>query len=175
MTKSTNNYQDAQIIWISKPPKSSKGGCLSARVADCCLDWVIFPALLFIQFGATMYCQQMAGVPEALALDWRVVHFTIFLFCLVAGLYRQILRQHPWQSLPLLLLPEFFTNISLAFVMFSNLNTAYFVLVSLTLLLSLLGLVAGGGILIQESPVVVTSDYQLLLEGQEDEEDDWIC
>jgi hypothetical protein len=118
----------------------------SSETADACLDWVIFPLLLFIQFGATMYCQMEEGgvLPR---LDWKTVHMTVFTFCLVAGIYRQIMRRHTrWCSLVrllLLLLPEIFTNILLAMVMFTSLSMAYTALTILALLLSLIGIVAG--------------------------------
>ena len=53
---------------------------------------------------------------STLTMDWRIVQATIFLFCLVAGVYRQVLRRHPWDSLVLLLLPELFTNILLGII-----------------------------------------------------------
>lgn len=145
---------------------------LSAMVADFCLDWVVFPALLFIQFGATMYKQMHEST---LTMDWRVVQGTIFLFCLVAGVYRQVLRRHPWDSLVLLLLPELFTNILLGIAIFGKLEEAFTYLVSFTAVLSVLGLVAAGQVLYFERSVEPSSsDYQLLKEGEE-EEDEWIC
>ncbi|CAJ1963996.1 unnamed protein product [Cylindrotheca closterium] len=148
---------------------------LSAKVADFCLDWVVFPALLFIQFGVTMYKQMNEST---LKMDWRVVQVMVFLFCLVAGVYRQVLRRHPWDSMVLLLLPELFTNILLGIAIFGKLEEAFTYLVTFTAALSLLGLVAAGQVLYweQRRPVKLSSsDYQLLKEDQQDEEDEWIC
>ena len=33
----------------------------SGTCVDALLDWIVFPLLLFIQFGTTMYCQQELG------------------------------------------------------------------------------------------------------------------
>lgn len=159
-----NEKNDEKIL---ATPKRRR---LSAKVADFCLDWVVFPALLFIQFGATMYCQMKEG---ALNLDWKIVHITIFLFCLVGGVYRQVLRRHPWESLFLLLLPELFTNIMLGTVIFGSLETAFNYLVAFTGVLSFLGLIAAGQVLLHDRQVE-SSDYQLLYETEESE-DEWIC
>lgn len=177
MTKSTKNRMNKKQDEMTSPSKKkSSGGCLSKRCADCCLDWVVFPALLFVQFGATIYCQVKEGVPQT--LDWRVVHFSIFLFCLVAGLYRRVLRRQSWdsKSLVLLLLPEIFTNILLATVMFSSLETAFETLVVFTLLLTVLGLFAAATASTSEGEVASLEDYQLLLEKEEDDdEEEWLC
>ncbi|KAL3938355.1 MAG: hypothetical protein SGBAC_006721 [Bacillariaceae sp.] len=148
------------------------GRNLSAKVADFCLDWVVFPALLFIQFGASMYKQMH---DSTLTMDWRVVHVMIFLFCLVAGVYRQVLRRHPWDSMVLLLLPEIFTNILLGIAIFGKLEEAFTYLVSLTAVLSVLGLVAAGQILYLERPVEFSSSEYKLLKEADDEEEEWIC
>lgn len=162
-SKKNENHDDE---FLSKP----QGRRLSAGVADFCLDWVIFPALLFIQFGTTMYCQMKEGT---LYMDWKIVHVTIFLFCLVGGVYRQVLRRHPWESLALLLLPELFTNIMLGLVIFGSIEEAFIYLVGFTGVLSFLGLIAAGHVLIYDRQVE-SSDYQLLYENEENE-DEWIC
>jgi hypothetical protein len=161
--KINENHDDK---FVSKPQWRR----LSAGFADFCLDWVIFPALLFIQFGTTMYCQMEEGT---LNMDWKIVHVTIFLFCLVGGVYRQLLRRHPWESLALLLLPELFTNIVLLIVIFGSVEEAFNYLVGFTGVLSLLGLISAGHALIYDTQVE-SSDYQLLHES-EDNEDEWIC
>ena len=151
--------------------KRSKG-MLSTRSADACLDWVVFPALLFIQFAATMYCQMQQGVSD---LDWKVVHAVVLLFCLVAGLYRQVLRRHPFESLVLLLLPEIFTNVLLAMVMFWSLEAAYEALISLTIILSLVGTAASVHIRLLDRETV-PEDYQLLRSEEEKiAGDEWVC
>lgn len=106
-------------------------------------------------------------------MDWKIVHVTIFLFCLVGGVYRQLLRRHPWESLALLLLPELFTNIVLLVVIFGSVEEAFKYLVGFTGVLSLLGLISAGHALIYDTQVE-SSDYQLLHES-EDNEDEWIC
>eukprot|EP00980_Cylindrotheca_fusiformis_P003661 scaffold818_cov136-Cylindrotheca_fusiformis.AAC.27 len=143
---------------------------MSTNALDFCLDWVVFPSLIFIQFGATMYCQMKEGT---LTMDWRVVHVTIFLFCLVGGIYRQVVRRHSWNSLGLLLLPELFTNITLGVVIFRSLEEAFICVVVFTGALSFLGLIAAGQALLFEKKEEAT-DYQLLSE-HEGVEDEWIC
>jgi hypothetical protein len=151
---------------------------LSTKTADACLDWVIFPSLLFIQFGATMYCQAQQGV---LALNWIKVLATISVFCIVAAFYRPVLRRHPSESLMFLLLPELFTNGLLAMVMFGNLGSAFEALVWLTFILVLVGGLASvhASMLLQNS---APQDYQQLAGSEEEEEeegdesgDEWIC
>ena len=66
----------------------------------------------------------------------------VTIFCFVAGLYRKVLRQHPTESLMLILLPEIFTNILLAVVMFSSLKVAYDALLIATAFLIMIGSVA---------------------------------
>jgi hypothetical protein len=147
---------------------------LSTKTADACLDWVIFPALLLIQFGATMYCQAQQGI---LTLDWTKVLPCLMLFCLVAGVYRQVLRRHPSESLFFLLLPELFTNGLLAMVMFGNLERTFEALILLTFVLLLVGGFASwhASILLQKYE---PHDYQQLVGSEEEgdeSEDEWIC
>ena len=148
-------------------------GILSTRMADACLDWVVFPALLFVQFGATMYCQSQQGI---LRLNWIKVLATVAIFCIVAGIYRQVLRRHPMDYLLLLLLPEIFTNILLALVMFGTLERAFQVLFILTLVLS-----AGGAAATVHSVLLhrnnAPEDYRPLNDSEEcsESEDEWIC
>jgi FlaA1/EpsC-like NDP-sugar epimerase len=146
---------------------------LSSRTADACLDWVIFPVLLFIQFAATMYCQMRQGVFD---LDWKVVHAVVLLFCVVAGFYRQVLRRHPYESLVLLLLPEIFTNILLAMVMFGSLLAAYEALIVLTLLLFLIGSIAAIQMALQDREIA-PEDYKRLREDDDEEtsDEEWVC
>ena len=179
---------------------SNKVGCLSTKVADACLDWVIFPALLFIQFGATMHwssgssSEQTTGTEQQLpngivivvnddstSLNWMVVHSTIFLFCLIAGIYRQILRQKS-DSIVFLLLPEVFTNILLALVMvLPTITIAYYVLVALSVVLATVGCIFEYFVDVDQQEVVVTSDYQRLNDEEDVEDcddcvvDEWVC
>ena len=157
-----------------KPSKRRRyNGILSTRMADACLDWVVFPALLFVQFGATMYCQSQQGI---LRLNWINVLATVAIFCIVAGIYRQVLRRHPLDSLLLLLLPEIFTNILLALVMFGNLESAFQVLFILTLVL-----IAGGAVGAVHSVLLhrnnVPEDYRPLNDNEDccDSDDEWLC
>lgn len=119
-----------------------KTGCLSVQLADAIMDWFIFPALLFVQFGTTMYTQVQRNMDDvhdaSLPIGWIQTMATVTLFCLVAIAYRTIYRIHPIQSLWLLLLPEVFTNTVLATVMFAPLSTAYEVLVVLTAVMMIL-------------------------------------
>lgn len=147
---------------------------LSTKAADACLDWVIFPALLFIQFGATMYCHAQQGV---LNLNWIVVLTAVFCFCVVAGIYRKILRSHYSESLLLLLLPEIATNMLLALVMTADLTIAFEVLIAFTIVLILIG---GASHLdaIRHQRMATPQDYQRvpeLEEGSPDSDDEWIC
>jgi len=144
----------------------------SSPFLDTCLDCVVFPSLLFIQFGATMFCQSKEGV---LALDWRLVFSAICLFCIVAAVYRQIMRRHQWGSLLLLLLPEIFTNLLLAMVMLVTLLVAYQALLGLTAILSLVGSCALIHISIDGEGGGSSRDYQLLDDDTTAEEDDEFC
>lgn len=167
-----SNGADSEPMIIAK--RRRYYGILSTRTADACLDWVIFPALLFVQFGATMYCQSQQGV---LRLNWVSVLATVGIFCVVAGIYRRVLRQHPMDSLPLLLLPEIFTNVLLAMVMFGNLESAFEALVVLVFVLLLVGGTAAvhAVILAKNS---IPGDYRPLHDDDEDcceSEEEWIC
>jgi hypothetical protein len=130
--------------------------CLSVKTADAILDWFIFPALLYIQFGVTLYCQQQqrtqiqppeAGVSHIDVTGIVLIFSMITMFCVVAIGHRRIYRRRPRDddgssssssvpSLLLLLLPEIFTNVVLASVMLTDLVTAFRVLVVLTGLLT---------------------------------------
>lgn len=163
---------------MSKPP-FEKRKVLSTKAADACLDWFIFPALLLIQFGATMYCHARQG---NLDMNWMVVITVVLLFCLVAGIYRQILRQHPWESLVVLLLPELATNVLLALVMMTDLQIAFDVLCVMTAILMLVGAMAQFHMM-RLNQLSTPQDYHLLLndgsssmeEDLQDIEDDWFC
>jgi FlaA1/EpsC-like NDP-sugar epimerase len=161
-----NGHDDVNVM--TPISHKSPADITSTTAADACLDWVVFPTLLFIQFGATMHCQMKEGV---LDMDWKTVHSTIFLFCIVAGVYRQILRRYS-ESIVLLLLPEIFTNILLALIMFGEMKTAYLVLVFLTLILFSIGAILANCGREDERP----TDYQRL-QGEEEEDTDeaWIC
>ena len=157
---------------VRKPKRQSRR-ILSTFTADAILDWLVYPMILYVQFATTMYWQMKQGVLE---LEWTAVTVDVLLFSLVAGVYRQILRQHPYESLSLLLLPEIFTNILLAMVVFGSIVTAYKTLKSFTYLLLIIGLIFGVQLHDQDRNVQ-NSDYHLLddydEEGSDDE--DWIC
>mmetsp|Transcript_23170 Transcript_23170/g.43000 ORF Transcript_23170/g.43000 Transcript_23170/m.43000 type:complete len:181 (+) Transcript_23170:63-605(+) len=150
------------------------GRFLSVKFADALLDWFIFPALLFVQFGATMYCQQKQGL---LIMDSKLVFSAVALFCLFAIAYRKVYRVHPIQSLVLLLLPEVFTNVVLATVMFAGLKIAF---ETMNVLTAVMAALAGVGSVqlyqyaIQHQPEA--GDYERLhQEEDEDSDDEWVC
>jgi hypothetical protein len=104
---------------------------------------------------------------EVLEMDWKTVHSTIFLFCIVAGVYRHILRRYS-EFIVLLLLPEIFTNVVLALIMFGEIKTAYMVLVFLTLILFSIGALLATCAREDERP----TDYQRLQEEGEEDTDE---
>lgn len=162
---------------------------LSTQMADACLDWVVFPSLLFVQFGATLYCQhnqdqdqEEQQQEEALAVplpSTLACMLHIALFCVVAGIYRQVIRRHPTESLPVLLLPEFMTNLLLAWVMIGSLDQALVLLRWSTGLLLVIGGVTHVHSRIlnhrQSTGVSMDAHYHLLVDkkttGQDDEAD----
>jgi hypothetical protein len=162
---------DEQDDTRAKPILKSRGGILSTKTADACLDWMLFPALIFVQFGLTMYYSQMKeGI---LVMDWKVVHSTILVFCITAGFYRQILRLHS-DSIFLLLLPEMFTNMILLATL-GDFTTAYNILVAMTIVLLLIGSMIYYWAQASGTP----SDYKQLVdvdaEEVESDEEEWIC
>ena len=157
-----------QPLVAKKQPRV--GRKLSVKCADAVLDWVIFPALLFIQFGATMYCQKKQGT---LGMRWEIVLMTVAIFCLVSIMYRKIYRAHPIQSMMLLLLPEVFTNGILATVMFTSLENSFQVLVGLT---AVLAMMAGFGAVQISTFNRQTGGYEQLQRNEdEDSDDEWVC
>jgi FtsH-binding integral membrane protein len=158
----------------SDPTIRRVGRNLSVKCADAVLDWFIFPSLLFIQFGATMYYQEQAQTSD---MPWNYVMTGVALFCIIAVVYRKIYRIHPIQSLTILLLPEVFTNLILATVMFNDIKTAFLVLIVFTIVLSVLGGV--GCIQISQHNTIEDAsagDYQRLhQEEDEDSDDEWVC
>lgn len=177
---SPSSFSDNDVI-KKAPTKSDNRGILSTKAADALLDWVVFPLLLFIQFGATMYCEFKAGIP--LPLDWKLVHSTILVFCIVAGLYRQVLRE--WsESIILLLLPEIFTNILLATVMFGDLLLAYRFLITSTIVMMVVGTAYSlepSCTSLKIGPELDVDDYQRLVDEEmgdevdEGSEEEWVC
>eukprot|EP00533_Pseudo-nitzschia_delicatissima_P007490 CAMPEP_0116103692 /NCGR_PEP_ID=MMETSP0327-20121206/14022_1 /TAXON_ID=44447 /ORGANISM="Pseudo-nitzschia delicatissima, Strain B596" /LENGTH=178 /DNA_ID=CAMNT_0003595823 /DNA_START=57 /DNA_END=593 /DNA_ORIENTATION=+ len=149
---------------------------LSGRCIDALLDWIVFPLLLFIQFGTTMYCQQEGGT---LNIRWMPAMGLIAIFCLASVIYRNVFRVHPIQSITLLILPEVFTNITLVTVMFvSDLMTAANTLTVLTLILLVLGAIGNIQLAHYERSVTApkASGYKLLHpEENEDSGEEWIC
>lgn len=156
---------------------SARRLCFRSKCADIILDWIVFPLLLFIQFGQTMYCQQKFGVPR---LRWMPTMGLITLFCLSSVKYRRVFRAHPIQSIALLLLPEIFTNIILATVLVAtDLVTAYYILFALTAVL-LVAAVIGHVQIAEYQRTTLTmanaSDYKLLHPEENDSSDDeWEC
>jgi FlaA1/EpsC-like NDP-sugar epimerase len=154
-----------------KYPKQTKekNRCPSVRIVNFCLDWVIFPTLLFVQFGATMYTESLS---HALDVNWRLVHICIFLFCFVAGVYRQVIRRYSSDSLFLILLPEFFTIFLLCSVIFGSLENAFYSLVVSTGMLSVRGILCACQLLRMEEEPVQAEDYNLLLSSDSGEDGD---
>ena len=173
-----STYDDNVIEKTHKTSTTRRvGRNISVKFADAVLDWFIFPALLFIQFGATMYYQQQTQTTD---MPWKYVMTGVAIFCVIAIVYRKIYRSHPIQSLTILLLPEVFTNVILATVMFQDFNTAFLVLIVFTVVLAVLGGV--GCIQIthygrQEEKAAASGDYQRLHQEEDDVDSDeeWVC
>lgn len=176
MARDDDCGDDHVVNKARKYDRSSVQRRLSIRCADRLLDWIIFPLLLFVQFGTTMYFQQNFG---ALELQWVPTMGLISVFCITSIKYRNVFRVHPIQSMTILLLPEVFTNIVLATVLFANeLLTAYYTLVALTA--ALLIAAAIGHIQRVEYERSMTElklgDYKLLHPQENDHsEDEWVC
>ena len=167
---------------IRSSSQSSVGRWISVKCADAVLDWFIFPFLLFIQFGTSMYCQQQQQQQDRLTVQWEFAMCSICIFCIAAVGYRKIFRIHPIQSIILLLLPEIFTNIVLATVMFTNILNALYILITLTVVIFVVATI--GFIQIQQyKRLLVTSpqanDYRCLHQHEREEEehsdDEWVC
>jgi len=162
----------------SSSPSSSVGRWVSVKCADAVLDWFVFPFLLFIQFGTSMYCQQQQG---RLTVQWEFAMCTICIFCIAAVGYRKIFRIHRIQSIILLLLPEIFTNIVLATVMFINISNALYILISLTVVIFVVATI--GYIQVQQYKRFLkppqANDYRCLHQHEREEEehsdDEWVC
>jgi hypothetical protein len=183
MTLPTINEQHAQ------PPFRRR--LLSTKMADACLDWVIFPSLLFIQFGVTLGAQHQEQQQKGLLPDpsFAVCFLNVALFCATAGIYRQVVRRHPTQSVFVLLLPEVLTNILLAWVMIGSLNEAFTLLLWSTGLLLLIGGVTQSHAMFirrRRHGSANPNHYQLLVDkatsedGDDEEYDDgsdneWVC
>jgi hypothetical protein len=159
---------------LHKTDKSMR--LLTIKSADAILDWIVFPLLLFVQFGTAMYCQQQLGV---LNLRWTPAMGIISVFCVASVKYRKVFRSHPVQSITLLLLPEVFTNIVLATVMVADdLLTAMYTLTALTAVILVAALIGLIQVVKYERSVAApkASDYKLLhQEENEDSDADWIC
>jgi hypothetical protein len=171
-------------------------GILSVKMADAILDWFIFPALLYIQFGVTIYCQHQRQLDNKTApppsdLAWVFPIFvTITAFCVVAIGYRKVYRHHTTiSSLALLLLPEVFTNVVLCAVMVVDVTAAFGVLLALT---ALLAAMAAVGFCRQRRscrshpPMSDPTDYKRLIhpedwdgmeavEPDDGDDDEWLC
>lgn len=178
---SANVYGSGEDRVVSKgrtrDRSSARRLCFRSKCADIILDWIIFPLLLFIQFGQTIYCQQKFGVHR---LGWVPTMGLISLFCLTSVKYRDVFRAHPIQSITLLLLPEIFTNIVLATVLFAtDLVTAYNTLFALTAVLLVAAVIGHVQIAEYERSTMTranASDYTLLHPEENDSNDDeWEC
>ena len=181
---------DADVVekmtsYNNKNDRSSVGRRISVKCADAVLDWFVFPFLLFIQFGTTMYCQQQQDI---LIVQWEFAMCTISTFCIAAVGYRKIFRIHPIHSITLLLLPEIFTNIVLATVMFTNIVNALYILIVLTFIIFIVATI--GYIQVQQYKRLLlvpssspshASDYKCLHQEEHEEEenidsdDEWVC
>ncbi len=148
----------------------------STTCADFLLDWIIFPLLLFMQFGTTMYCQHQLGTLE---LQLIPTFGWVSLFCVSSVKYRVVFREHPIQSITLLLLPEVFTNIILAMVMFmSDLEIALETLIVLTVVLLIAAFVGEVQLTKYKRSATLpkASDYHLLhAEENDDVVDEYVC
>ena len=120
---------DEQRVADDYPITRVRETAFSMTRVDMCLDWVVFPLLLFVQFGVTMHCRRKIGLEN---LDWKLVNAAILIFSIFAGLYRKVVRIHPRRSLILLLMPEIFTNGLLLMIMVGKLDLAFGVLTCLT-------------------------------------------
>ena len=197
-TLPTIKEQEAKQCW------NRRARLLTTKTADACLDWVIFPSLLFVQFGATLYCETYQEEDHQLYSN-AVCMLSVALFCAVAGIFRQIVRRHPsLESVVVLLLPEVMTNLLLAWVMIGSLNEAMTLLYWSTGLLVLVGGIAYAHARIlrhrglgdnNKRQLVNPNHYQLLVdkkmtafedgddfeEDEDDENDDdvsdeeWVC
>ena len=163
---------------IHKNNRSSVGRRITVKCADAILDWFVFPLLLFIQFGTTMSCQQQQG---RLTVQWTLAMGVVSIFCLAAVGYRKVFRVHPAQSMTLLLLPEIFTNIVLATVMFADdLLNALYILIALTAVVFVAAAIGHVQIARYNRSIAVAvpkaSDYRRLHQEEHDDSDDeWAC
>ena len=103
----------------------------------------------------------------------------ISVFCIASIKYRTVFREHPVQSVTLLLLPEIFTNIVLATVMLADdLLTAFNTLAALTSVVIVAAAIGHIQVVKYERSISApnASDYRLL--HQEENEysgDELIC
>mmetsp|Transcript_4707 Transcript_4707/g.11446 ORF Transcript_4707/g.11446 Transcript_4707/m.11446 type:complete len:204 (-) Transcript_4707:2177-2788(-) len=170
-TDSGNGDDDVNNMF--KKPKSSVGRRLvTVKFADAMLDWVIFPLLLFVQFGTSMYCQQYQGT---LHIQWFPTLTAITIFCIASVGYRKIFRAHPVQSIAALLIPELFTNIILATVMLADdLSTAVYTLIALTVVILVVAII--GQLQISQyrrfMPAPTANAYERLYDGNDDDDGD---
>jgi len=191
-----NEQQEEKKCW------NRRTRILSTKTADACLDWVIFPSLLFVQFGATLYCDEEHQQDDQQLYNIMFCMSSVALFCAVAGIFRQIVRRHPTlESVVVLLLPEVMTNFLLAWVMIGSLNQALTILYWATGLLVVVGGITytHARILYRQGlpddlkkSLVNPNHYQLLMDKKmmaiEDEEeedvdnddddgsdDEWVC
>lgn len=128
------------------PSSSEPRPCFSLRCVDLCLDWFVFPILLFIQFGATLYTTSHSNNDSLVVPPAYYCMSQVALFCVVAGIYRNVLRRsnhHNNIPVMIMLLPELFTNLLLAWVMMGRLDTALVILeICSLMLLSIMGCVS---------------------------------
>jgi len=175
MMERDDDYDDYDVCKGDKK-KGSVRRILSVKCADVILDWIIFPLLLFVQFGSTMYYQQSMGMRK---LPWAPTMGVISVFCIASVKFRNLFRTHPVQSIALLLLPEVFTNVVLAIVMVSNdLSIAFHTLIALTVVIVVTTLVGHCQMKKYKRAVVVPmeSEYKLLPEEEDEGSDDeWVC
>lgn len=168
-----NRNDDGNATATSRRATRTTNRLPTFSCADAILDWIVFPLLLFVQFGTTMYCQQQLGI---LKLPWMPMMGIISVFCLSTIEYRKIYRGHPSQSITLLLLPEIFTNIVLASVMIvSPLYISVCILAVLTVVI-LFATTIGHFQVGRHERSVKDEGYKLLDEEfNEDSDDEWVC
>eukprot|EP00934_Nitzschia_sp_Nitz4_P004154 Nitzschia sp. Nitz4//scaffold148_size54725//31499//32074//NITZ4_006660-RA/size54725-processed-gene-0.23-mRNA-1//-1//CDS//3329536754//4144//frame0 len=173
-SSSNNNDHTAATTPTKETSKSSLNKCCCC-VSELLLDWVVFPLLLFVQYGFSWHCQQsdqhLNNNTTLFPSAWLTA-LCVASFCLTSVGYRHVIKTHPvWNThLVLLLLPEAFTNILLAVALWVSLGQALMVLTGFTLLLALMGM---GVAWHAQSWAISTGEdvYQLLEEESLQEED----
>eukprot|EP00536_Pseudo-nitzschia_multiseries_P012332 jgi/Psemu1/31734/gm1.31734_g len=173
----SGNDDDHAHNMYKKPKTLVRRRLVTVKCADVMLDWVVFPLLLFVQFGTSMYCQQHQG---RLNIPWVPTMTTIAIFCIASVEYRKVFRIHPIQSMAALLIPELFTNTILATVMLADdLSIALYSLILLTVVIVVIAMIGRFQLSRYRvsAPVPTANDYKLLDRDEDDEDygDEYVC